>query len=176
MLLQKYLESTEISLLWLLNRVKLRPYELSDWEVIHYPDELINELAKILEKNPSQLFYELLNLESSGQIRRTASDYSLRTAITNDAMYLYIPAEYRMDPSKFLTEVLIEKEVYEAKTHPLARFNVIGKLIYEAFQSALPKSDKFRRIELNLKCYFVLVNDEGGMILCHERFNEPHRL
>lgn len=176
MLLQKYLESTEISLLWLLNRVKLRPYELSNWEVIHYPDELIYELAELLEKKPSQLFYELLNLESSGQIRRTASDYSLRTAITNDAMYLYIPAEYRMDPSKFLTEVLIEKEVYEFESNSLARFNIMGKAIYEVFLTALPKSDEFKRIEHFLRCYFVLVNDESGTILCHEHFNEPRRL
>lgn len=175
-LLQKYLEPTEISLGWLLDRVKLRPYELSEWEVIHYPDELIYELAKILEKKPSQLFYELLSLETPGQIRRTATDYSLRTAIANEAMYLYIPIEYRKEPTKFLTEVLMEKEIYEAEPHPLARFNIIGKLIYEAFQSALPKSDEFHQIEFNLKRYFVLANDKGGTILCHDRFNEPRRL
>lgn len=176
MLLQKYLEPTEVSLLWLLNRVKLKPYELSKWEVIHYPDELIYELAKVLGKSPSQLFYELLHLESIGQIRRTASDYSLLKAIENEAIYIYIPIDYRKESSKFLTEVLIEKEVYEPEIHPLARFNIIGKGIYKAFLSGIPKSDSYKRIELNLDCYFVLVHDESGTVLCHERFNEPRRL
>lgn len=176
MLLQKYLEPTRVSLLKILSRVKLKPYELSKWNVIHYPDELIYELAKVLEKNPSQLFYELLHLESIGQIRRTASDYSLLKAIENEAMYIYIPIDYRKEFSKFLTEVLIEKEVYEPEVHPLAHFNIIGKGIYKAFLSGIPKSEFYKRIALNLDCYFVLVHDESGTILCHESFSEPRKL
>lgn len=176
MLLQKYLESTDISLLQLLNRLKLNPYELSKWEVINYPDELIYGLSKLLRKDPSQLFYELLQLESAGQIRRTASDYSLLKAIENEAMYVYIPIEYRKESSKFLTEILIEKEIYEVEVHPLSRFNIIGKGIYKAFLSGMPRSDEYKRIELTLNDYFVLVHDRSGTVLCHESFNEPRRL
>ena len=50
MLLQNYLEPKDISFTWLLDRMKLNPEELSDWDVIHYPDELIHILAKVLQK------------------------------------------------------------------------------------------------------------------------------
>lgn len=176
MLLQKYLEPTEVSLLWLLDCVKVKPYELSKWDVIHYPDALIYELSKVLNKKPSQLFYELLNREIAGQIRRTSSDYSLLKAIENEAMYIYIPFDYQNESTKFLTEILIEKEIYEPEIHPLARFNIIGKGIYKAFLSGIQKSQSYKRVELNLDRYFVLVHDKSGTVLCHERFNKPRSL
>lgn len=176
LLLQKYLEPKEISTLWLLNRVKLKPYELANWEVMQYPDALIYELAKVLEINPSQLFYELLKFESIAQIRRTASDYSLLKAIESDAMYIYIPIEFENEESKFLNEILIKKDIYDPEIHPLARFNIMGTTIYKAFLSRLPKSSSYKRIELNLEQYFVLVHDKSGTVLCHESYNKPRRL
>ena len=176
MLLENYLEPKDISFTWLLNRMKLNPDEVSDWDVIHYPDELIHILAKVLQKEPSQLFYELLNLESMGQIRKAGSDYSLLKAIDAEATYIYISKAFEDENSKFLTEILIENDLYEPDVHPLARFNRIGKDIYKVFLTALPKSDAYKRIETKLPYYFVLVHDKGGTILCHNDFNQPRRL
>lgn len=91
-------------------------------------------------------------------------------------MYIYIPFDYQNESTKFLTEILIEKEIYEPEIHPLARFNIIGKGIYKAFLSGIQKSQSYKRVELNLDHYFVLVHDKSGTVLCHERFKKPRSL
>lgn len=176
MLLEAYLERTDISLLPILSKVKLNPDALATWDVMHYPDDLIYELSKSLDKKPSEIFYDLLHLENPGQIRKTASDYSLSMALKNEAIYIFIPVDYRKEQSRFLTHIQIEKGIYEFEFHPIAQINVFGKAIYEAFMRGIPKDEDYQKIEKNLKRYFVLVNDKSGTILCHEYFNQPRRM
>lgn len=170
MLLDEYLEHSDVQVDEVLRRVKLKRDDVAAWTVIEYPDELIYRLSKETRKEPSLLLYELLELENPGQIRRTVTDYSLFKALESEVIYVFIPIGFRREQTKFLTDVMIEKNVFELDFHPLARYNFLGREIYKVFLESGEKSTDFERIEDNLTRYFVLIHDKSGTILCHSNF------
>lgn len=176
MLLEEYLRDEKVDLDKIIKQNNLNKYELSTWKVIQYPDELIYALSRKLKKKPSLLLFELLHLENPGQVRRTATDYSLLKALENEVLYIFLPKAYRKEQTKFLTDILIDKNIFELEFHPLARFNIFGREIYKLFLSSTDKSKEFLRIEDILARYFVLVHDNSGTILCHSTFNKERNL
>lgn len=148
-----------------LKQIGLTETQMNTRQVIHYPDELLYVLAKEVNEDISVILYELLNLENPGNVRRAASDYSLFKAIENEARYIFIPQAYRKEQSKLLTDLLIEFDIFELELGPIAKYNFIGKKIYEVFLASTGKGEEFKKIENKLPDYFVLVHDDSGSLL-----------
>lgn len=170
MILKDYLNRYNQQLEDILDRIDYTPEQIAEWQVIQYPDELLYELSKRLKQDISIILYELLHLENPGAIRRVSGDYGLLKAFETEATYIFIPQTYRKEQSSFLTDVLIDKKVYELELGPIAKYNFLGKKIYELFLSSTDKSVEYNRIKDTLDDYFVLVHDDSGTLLCHERF------
>lgn len=135
--------------------------------MLHYPDELLYVLSKELDEEVSELLYQLFRVENPGIIRKVSSDYALQSAIENEAAYVFIPAIYRKTESKLLTDVTMALDIFELDLGPLAKYNIIGKKIYELFLSSMPNGEGYQK-KNNLTKYYVLVHDDGGSLLARE--------
>ncbi len=166
MLLEDYLRPKRISTKKIAERLGYSISEIAQWDVLEYPDELLYVLSRQTRKKISVLLYELLYLENKIAVRRVSGDYSLLRAIESKAPVIFIDRDYRKTQTQFLTDVLVEKNIYELELGPLAKFNLIGQAIYLAFLKSVGRSEEFKRIETHLSGYFVLVHDAGGSLLC----------
>lgn len=166
MILKEYLESKDLSFKRIISQVEFSKSEVLEWDVLEYPDELLCQLSKQTHKKMSVLLYELLFLENKVGIRRVASDYSLMRAFESKAPVIYLDPHYRKSQTNFLTDVLVEKDIFDLELGPLAKFNIIGKTIYEGFLKTFGRSDDFKRVEDQIRDYFILVHDDGGTLLC----------
>jgi hypothetical protein len=142
--------------------------QIAEWEVIYYPDGLLYILSKELNEEISMILYQLFQIENPVNIRKVSSDYALRTAIENEAAYIFIPKAYRKAQSKLLTDIAIKKGIFELNLGPLAKYNFVGEKIYEVFLAGLPKGEEFQRIENQLNNYYVLIHDDAGSLLAIE--------
>lgn len=176
MVLDEYLRQHNQRLIDILEKSDYTAPEIKTWTVIQYPDELLYKVAKMTKKKVSLLLYELLQLENPGNVRRVASDYAFIKALENENTYIYIPKAYRKKQTKLLTDILIEKNIFEMELGPMAKFNIVGKKIYETFLLSLDKGEEFYRIENKLANYFVLVHDKQGSLLCHTHFKDEENL
>lgn len=172
MVLDTFLRQHNHELEDVLKRVDYTESQMKSWTVIQYPDELLYALRKITRKKISVILYELLQLENPGRIRRVASDYALLKAIENEVTYIFITKDYRKTQTKFLTDLLIEKEIFELELGPLAKYNFVGKKIYESFLVSLGRGEQYKKVEAQLADYFVLVHDSKGSLLCHSNFTK----
>ncbi len=170
MLLGDYLKPKGLSVKRVAERTGYSVKEIASWDVLEYPDELLYVLSRQTNKKISVLLYELLQFENKVPIRRVSSDYSLLRAFEGEAPMIFIEGEYRKTQTQFLTDVLLEKDIFDLELGPLAKFNLVGQAIYEAFLKGLGRTDAFKRIEERLRGYFVLVHDAGGSLLCRTSY------
>lgn len=170
MILEKYLKQYDLELGDVLGELNFTAAEVQQWKVIQYPDELLYKLSKRLKMDVSKLLYELLYLENAGDVRKTSSDYGLLKAFETKVTYIFIPQTYRKEQSSFLRAILIEKNIFELEQIPLAKYNLFGQQIYQAFLSVAEKDEYFKKIEKQLTNYFVLIHDTSGSMLCHADF------
>lgn len=168
MVLREFLKKYKRQPADVLQRTDYTETQIAEWEVIHYPDDLLYRLSKELDEEISVILYHLFRLENTGIIRKVSSDYALRSAIENEAAYVFVPAAYRKTQSKLLTDVAIELDIFELDLGPLAKYNFIGKKIYEVFLAGIPKGEEYQRIEDHLKNYYVFIHDDGGSLLVRE--------
>lgn len=166
MLLEEFVRSKELSFKQIINKTEFSKSEVLEWDVLEYPDELLCQLSKQTYKKMSVLLYELLFLENKVGIRRVAGDYSLMRAFESRAPVIFLDPVYRKSHTNFLIDVLVEKNIFDLELGPLAKFNIIGKTIYEGFLKTFGRSDEFDRLEDQIREYFVLVHDDGGTLLC----------
>lgn len=170
MVLDMFLRQNNHQLDDVLKRINYTESQITAWNVMQYPDELLYVLAQVTKKEISLILYELLHLENPMMIRKVSSDYGLLTAIENEAIYIYLPQTYRKEQTKLVTDVLIEMKIFELELGPIAKYNFVGKKIYEVFLASAGKGEEFLKIESQLANYFVLVHDDDGSLLCHENF------
>lgn len=168
MILDEFLKKHNRESQMILKQIGLTEDQIQTRAVIHYPDELLYVLSKEIDQPISVILYELLQLENAGAIRRAASYYGLIKAFENNTPYIFIPQAYRNEQSKLLTDLSIRKGIFELELGPIAKYNFIGKKIYEAFLLSTGKGEEFQRIEEKLMHYFVLVHDKGGSLLMQE--------
>lgn len=169
MVLREFLKKYKRQPMEILRQTDYTEEQIDNWSVIHYPDELLYVLSKELEEEISVILYHLFYIENPGYIRRVASDYALRSAFQSEAAYIFIPQAFRKTQSQLLTEVSVDLNFFELDLGPLAKYNIIGKKIYEVFLAGIGKSDDYYKIEDNLDHYYVLVHDDGGSILVCEK-------
>ncbi len=169
MILDEFLKKHNRESQMILKQIGLTEDQIQTRAVIHYPDELLYVLSKEVDQPISVILYELLQLENAGAVRRVASDYGLIKAFESNTPYIFIPQAYRNEQSKLLTDLSIRKGIFELELGPIAKYNFIGKKIYEAFLISTGKGEEFQRIEEKLTHYFVLVHDQGGSLLMQER-------
>lgn len=166
MVLEKYVNSKDLSLIRIIDHIGFSKHEVLTWDVLEYPDELLEQLSKQTHKKISVLLNELLFLENKVGIRRVAGDYSLMRAFESEAPVIFLDPEYRKSQTNFLTDVLVEKDIFDMELGPLTKFNVLGKTIYEGFLKTFGRTDEFKRLQDQIKDYFVFVHDDGGTLLC----------
>ena len=166
MLLENYLRPKDLSFKRIVDHTEYSQSEVAKWDVLEYPDELLYQLCKQTKKEISVLLYELLFLENKVAVRRISADYSLMRAFESKAPVIFLDPDYRKTQSDFLTDVLVEKNIFDLELGPLAKFNIIGKTIYEGFLKTFGRSEEFKRLEDKILGYFVLVHDDGGTLLC----------
>lgn len=166
MVLEKYLNSKDLSLTRIIDHIGFSKHEVLTWDVLEYPDELLEQLSKQTHKKISVLLNELLFLENKVGIRRVAGDYSLMRAFESEAPVIFLDPEYRKSQTNFLADVLVEKDIFDMELGPLTKFNVLGKTIYEGFLKTFGRTDEFKRLQDQIKDYFVFVHDDGGTLLC----------
>lgn len=170
MVLNEFLKQNQVQMTDVLKKIDDTESRLENMSVIEYPDELLYVVSRATKKKVSLVLYELLHLENPGKIRKVNSDYALIKAFENEATYIYIPQMYRKEQTKLLTDVSIEKKIFELELGPLGKYNFIGKKIYEAFLLSTGKGEEYQRIEKALAEYFVLTHDEQGSLFCHAGF------
>lgn len=168
MVLREFLKKYKRQPVDILQQTDYTEEQIAERTVLHYPDELLYVLSKELDEEISELLYQLFRVENTGIIRKVSSDYALKSAIENEAAYVFIPAIYRKTESKLLTDVTMALGIFEIDLGPLAKYNIIGKKIYEVFLSSMPKGEGYQKIKNNLTKYYVLVHDDGGSLLAYE--------
>ena len=169
MVLNEFLKKHNRESKKILKQIGFTEDQIQTRAVIHYPDELLYILSKEIDQQISVVLYELLQLENAGAIRRVVSDYGLLKAFESNTFYVFIPRSYRNEQSKLLTDLLLEKDIFELELGEIMKYNFIGKKIYEAFLMSTGKGEEFKKIEKKLINYFVFVHDEGGSLLAQDR-------
>lgn len=170
LVLSDYLNHDQENIRKIFKKVDIHMEEVETWEVIQYPDELLYAIKKITKKDVSVILAELLLLENPGQIRKIQTDYSLQKAMESEVFYVFITKDYEKEETTFLRDILVEKKVFEPDLPLFARFNLVGRQIYKEFLTRMPKSSEYNRLREHIANYFVLVHDDGGIILCHQNF------
>lgn len=168
--LSEFLKQNQIQMTEVLKKIDETESQLENMSVIEYPDEWLYVVSRATKKKVSLILYELLQLENPRLIRKVNSDYALIKAFENEITYIYLPQTYRKGQTKLLTDILIEKNIFELQLGVLGKYNFIGKKIYEAFLLSTGKGEEYQRIEKALAEYFVLAHDAQGSLLCHADF------
>ena len=143
LVIENYLLKNGRSLEELIGNSSYSETQLNFININDYSDSILRMVAKLVHKKKSIVLYELLLLENPRIIVSVSSDYALLVAIENRAPYIFITKTYRKKQTKFIQEVLVNKNIYELEFGWLAKFNFIGKMIQQAFISSLPKSEDF---------------------------------
>lgn len=172
MVLAGFLKKYKVQVEEILRKTDFTESEVDQWLVIQYPDELLYTLSKHVRIDISELLYELLDLENAGIVRKVLSDYGLKRALESEVIYIYIPKNYRKEKTRFLSEILIEKNIYTFDKVPSAKYNLTGQQIYTDFLSRTERGKEFKEIEQKLLQYFVFVHDDSGSLLCHSAFKQ----
>lgn len=170
--LENFLNRYQLQLEDLLEGYDIPITEIIYSQVIQYPDEVVYAISKEIKEDVSVVLFELLYLENAGAVRRVASDYGLIQAFDSQVTYIFIPKNYRKEQTKLMTDILIEKDIFELDLGPYVKHNVVGQDIYRAFLATTERGSQYERISDLLKKYFVLVHDDSGTILCHQDFKK----
>lgn len=163
--LEKYFQDNNKRLADIIGQVDYSPEQLENMAVILYPEELIYKLSQALEKEPSLLTYELLQLENQGDVTKISSEEELAEAIRERVPYIYIPEPIRSEQSRLVNSVLSEKDRLGLELGSKGGINLFADMIYRLQMIFNEESKEFKDLKSKLRHYHLKVQDEKGSLL-----------
>lgn len=165
MVLTNYVKNTTINLGDILSEVNYTDSQITNLNVIAYPELLIKKLAKEFNKSESTVWVELLQLEDANKIKEVKEFDEFIVAVENRQPFIYIPEPFRSEQSKLVNSVLTEEDRLGFELGSRGTGNILEEVIYRVGMLFDKESPEFKRMKNQLRKYYVKVHDENGSLL-----------